>query len=87
MNQPTRRAFLATAAVAAFGKSRPVRSPNVIFILTDDQLYSGDRAGETELYDPSKDPGEHNNIAAQNPAIVTHLRKEYEDWYKRLPRD
>jgi hypothetical protein len=35
-----------------------------------------------ELYDMDKDPGEKQDIAAQNPQIVANLRKGYEDWFR-----
>jgi arylsulfatase A-like enzyme len=34
-----------------------------------------------ELYDLMSDPGEKNNIAAQNPEILKSLKKEYDKWY------
>jgi len=36
----------------------------------------------TELYDIIADPGEMNNIASENPDIVGHMCKMYEEWYR-----
>jgi hypothetical protein len=37
-----------------------------------------------ELYDMETDPGERQDVAAQNPAIVSKLKKEYEDWFREM---
>jgi arylsulfatase A-like enzyme len=39
-------------------------------------------AGETELYDIIRDPGEKSNIAAQHPHIVADMRRDYESWFR-----
>ena len=35
----------------------------------------------TELYDIEADPGQKNNIAGGNPAVVEELREDYEEWW------
>jgi arylsulfatase A-like enzyme len=35
-----------------------------------------------ELYDLVVDPGERNDIAAQQPDIVNRMRKDYEEWFR-----
>jgi len=35
----------------------------------------------TELYDIRIDPGQSNNIAGSNPAVVEELREAYEEWW------
>ena len=35
-----------------------------------------------ELYDLLADPGEKRNIAAEKPAVLAKLRKQYEAWFK-----
>ncbi len=35
-----------------------------------------------ELYDIKNDPGETNDIAAQNPRIVNRLRRQYLNWFR-----
>ncbi|MBM3727886.1 MAG: arylsulfatase [Acidobacteria bacterium] len=35
-----------------------------------------------ELYDMDADPAESKDIAAQNPEIVSRLRRTYEEWFK-----
>jgi arylsulfatase A-like enzyme len=35
-----------------------------------------------ELYDLENDPGEGNDIAAANPALVARMRRGYEDWLR-----
>lgn len=39
--------------------------------------------GQNELYDLSKDPGQKENIATQNPKMVAMLKQEYEKWWTR----
>lgn len=39
-----------------------------------------------ELYDLSKDPGETQDIAALNPAVVRDLRAHMEDWFADVTR-
>lgn len=41
---------------------------------------------ETELYDIENDPGEKNNIAREHPKIVSHMRAQYEAWFKDVSR-
>lgn len=41
----------------------------------------------TELYNIQNDPGQERDIAAQHPETVTHLRNEYEAWWKSLKSD
>lgn len=55
--------------------STAVRSGNYKLI----DFYLQDRV---ELYDLSKDPGENNNIAAQNPEKVKELMAKIETWRK-----
>jgi N-acetylgalactosamine-6-sulfatase len=38
-----------------------------------------------ELYDIPIDPGEQNNVADENPAIVADLSKQVLEWQKTLP--
>jgi len=40
-----------------------------------------------ELYDIRADPGQANDIAADHPDTVAHLRAEYEAWWKSLEND
>ena len=40
------------------------------------------RADALELYDVVKDPGQRQNVAAQNPQVVERLRQAYEAWWK-----
>ncbi|MFU8893259.1 MAG: arylsulfatase [Luteolibacter sp.] len=40
-----------------------------------------------ELYDIKADPGQENDIAADHPEVVAHLRAEYEAWWKSLETD
>ncbi|MFB6135933.1 MAG: arylsulfatase [Halobacteriaceae archaeon] len=40
------------------------------------KLVNGD-----ELYDLAADPGEHRNVAADHPEVVTRLREAYEEWF------
>jgi hypothetical protein len=35
-----------------------------------------------ELYDMENDPFEMNNVAVENPAVVTELKTEYVKWFK-----
>lgn len=44
------------------------------------------RDKEVELYDLSTDPGESRNVAAENPKVVTRLRKQLRAWVAELPR-
>jgi arylsulfatase A-like enzyme len=37
-----------------------------------------------ELFDITADPGQTNNLAADNPRVVAELTKEYEAWWKSL---
>jgi arylsulfatase B len=37
-----------------------------------------------ELYDIRQDPGQRNNVAAANPAVVGELTKEYEAWWAKV---
>jgi arylsulfatase A-like enzyme len=37
-----------------------------------------------ELYDIQADPGQKNDIAAANEAVVARLREEYEKWWKHV---
>ena len=39
-----------------------------------------------ELYDVVADPGEKNNLAAQNAAVVAKLRRAYDTWYDDVRR-
>jgi arylsulfatase A-like enzyme len=34
-----------------------------------------------ELYDIQKDPGQRNDVAAQNPEVVESLHQKYEEWW------
>jgi uncharacterized sulfatase len=38
-----------------------------------------------QLYDLARDPGETNNLAAQNPKIVEQLKRQLLDWRRGLP--
>lgn len=40
-----------------------------------------------ELYDVKTDPGETNNVAAQNPDIVANLTKQLLAWHEAMPSD
>ncbi len=40
--------------------------------------------GGKELYDISADPGQQNDIAAQNPEVVQSLRADYAAWWKGI---
>jgi len=44
----------------------------------------GPRTGSWELYDTSTDPGETNNLAAQQSEKVTSLVSQHEEWSKRV---
>ncbi|WP_298946141.1 arylsulfatase [uncultured Polaribacter sp.] len=37
-----------------------------------------------ELYDIAKDPGQENNIANQNPAIVEKMKGHYDEWWSSV---
>jgi arylsulfatase A-like enzyme len=37
-----------------------------------------------ELYDVAKDPGQENDIAKQNPAIVSKMRGHYDEWWSSV---
>jgi arylsulfatase A-like enzyme len=37
-----------------------------------------------ELYDMTKDPGQQENVAAQYPDVVAHLKDEYDAWWKKV---
>jgi arylsulfatase len=37
-----------------------------------------------ELYDVKADSGEKNNLAAQNPAVVTQMAAVYEQWWQEV---
>ena len=39
---------------------------------------------QPELYDLASDPGEENNIASDNPQIVTRMRTELESWFEEV---
>ena len=43
-------------------------------VMTDEPVW--------ELYDPSADPGEENNLVAEQPEQVELLMKRYEDWFR-----
>jgi arylsulfatase len=45
---------------------------------------TGPRTGAWELYDTSTDPGETNNLAAQQSEKVTSLVSQHEAWAKRV---
>jgi N-acetylgalactosamine-6-sulfatase len=49
--------------------------------------HSGRRRSEDELYDLSRDPGERNNLVAQNGEIVKKLSAKMEKWNATLPKD
>jgi hypothetical protein len=36
----------------------------------------------SELYDLENDPAEAKDVAAEHPAIVARLRREYEEWFR-----
>ncbi len=44
-------------------------------------------AGELELYDIDKDPGEKLNVASQHPDIVKQLSTKVESWVATLPKE
>lgn len=46
--------------------------------------YDGSRP---QLYDLENDPGENNNLAADNPDVVSSLTKKLLDWNQRMPQD
>lgn len=49
-------------------------------IMTDEyRLIRGE-----ELYDYASDPGQTQNIAAENPDIVRKMRQSYEEWWSRV---
>jgi len=39
-----------------------------------------------ELYDMKVDPGQENDISAENPRVTARLRKAYEDWWSDTSR-
>lgn len=45
------------------------------------------RRGETELYDVVADPGEHHNLATQQPGILRDLSDRLEAWEATLPEE
>lgn len=45
------------------------------------------RRGEMELYDLTKDPGEKDNVAVQNPEIVKQLSAKVQAWVAVLPKE
>ncbi|HQZ69054.1 MAG TPA: DUF4976 domain-containing protein, partial [Planctomycetaceae bacterium] len=40
--------------------------------------------GDAELYDLAKDPGEHHNLASEEPTRVNALRKKLSNWQTTL---
>jgi arylsulfatase A-like enzyme len=38
----------------------------------------------TELYDLESDPGEKENLAAANPAVLNSLKDDYESWFRSV---
>ncbi len=40
-----------------------------------------------ELYDIKADPAQKNNIAAQNPEVISNLSKKYDDYWEELDMD
>ncbi|MDP6543775.1 MAG: arylsulfatase [Phycisphaerae bacterium] len=57
----------------------------------DNKMYSPKPMDESlfryELYDIAKDPGERNDIAAQNPEVVARMRKQYDRWYEDVTKN
>jgi N-acetylgalactosamine-6-sulfatase len=49
--------------------------------------YPNSKRGELALYDLAADPGEKNNLAAQQPAIVQRLSAKVEAWQATLPKE
>lgn len=39
------------------------------------------RPDALELYDIAKDPGQRQNVAAQNPRVVERLARDYDEWW------
>lgn len=54
----------------------------VRYALTSDRytLILGNRGDRVALFDRENDPGQHENIADDNPEIVSELRRQFEDW-------
>jgi len=40
--------------------------------------------GKDELYDINEDPGEQNNVAEENPEVVTSMLREYSLWWDEV---
>ncbi len=40
--------------------------------------------GDAELYNLRDDPGEHHNLAAQNPTMLDTLRKKLAQWQSSM---
>lgn len=57
--------------------------------ISDDQykLFSPDGGASWELYDLVNDPGEEDNIASENAALVAELRLQLEAWVEATRRD
>ena len=54
----------------------------VRYALTSDRytLILGNCGNRVALFDRENDPGQHENIADDNPEIVSELRRQFEDW-------
>ena len=66
-----------------FWKASRPHSPTVIR-RANWKLYQPHR-GPGELYDLSKDPGEREDVAAKNPAVVKELAAALQRWNAKLP--
>jgi len=62
-------------------------SDNLSHSIRDGQwkLFAQPDGSEVELYNIPKDPGERQNVAAENPEVVKSLLSKLLAWKKALP--
>jgi arylsulfatase A-like enzyme len=72
-------------AAVVSGQYKLVLGPDTF--ANEDWSYSGEP--QIELYDLAADPSESHDIASEDPALASELRRRYEDWFSdvRATRD